>query len=102
MKKFKNKNFTSKEVKKFNFKNLDIRLGYSLTKIRGNNILNVIDFLSKNKAKKIAQYAKKDLKNFTEISGTKYILIVFIKIYLYINNFYASFANLVLKMVKKI
>ena len=100
--KIQKKNYTSLEKKKINFINLDTRLGYSLTKIQGNNILNVIDFLSKNKVKKITKYAKKDFKNLTEISNIKYILIFFIKIYLYINNFFASFSYLVLKMVKKI
>jgi hypothetical protein len=100
--KIQKQKFTSKEVKKFNFKNLDIRLGYSFTKIRGNNILNVIDFLSKNKVKKIIKYVKKDFKNFSEISSIKYMLIFFIKIYLFVNNFFASFVSQVLKMIRKI
>jgi hypothetical protein len=100
--KIQKQKFTTKEVKKFSFKNLDIRLGYSFTKIRGNNILNVIDFLSKNKVKKIVKYAKKDFKNFSEINSNKYILIFLIKIYLFVNNFFFSFANQILKMIRKI
>lgn len=99
--KIQKQKFTSKEVKKFNFKNLDMRFGYSLTKIRDSNILNVIDYLSKNKVIKIKKYTKNDFRNYSNFFLLMHFKIIFIKINLVIKSFFYSFANLIYKTIFK-
>jgi hypothetical protein len=100
--KIQKKNYTILEKKKFNLTNLDIRLGYSLVKIRSNNIINVIDFLHKNKLKKIKKYSKTDFKKYSEYFFNSHLKIIFVKINLMTRSFFFCSRNLIFKMFKRI